>query len=79
LELHSGGAEIDPIAFRVSGDDRVLGADVFAAIVFVELGRGKLEYVDIFSPHNVFRDRSRSDQLGRNGFVLRRPFTDRVD
>ena len=61
LELHSCRAEIDPVSFRIFCDDGVLRADVFSAVVLMNLGRRKLENVDIFSPEDMFRDGSRSN------------------
>ena len=71
LHLHAVGAEIDPVAVRILGDDHAFGADVAAAVALVPVRGGKFQHVDLIADHDVFQHRAGGHDLRRDrvGFL----------
>ncbi len=54
LQHDAVGADVYPIRIGIFGDDQVAGADITAAVFFVQQRRGKIEEVDLCAFLGVF-------------------------
>ncbi len=61
VHLHPVGAEIDPVAVGIAGDDQAFGADVAAAVVLVPLRRREGVDVDGAAFEHVLQHRAFGD------------------
>ena len=66
VHLHAVGADIDPPAVGVAGDDAAGGSDIAPAVVLVVDRHRELEQVDIAVAVDVFHHRAVIDRAGRD-------------
>jgi len=54
LSHHPIGAHVDPLGVGIFGDDEMAGAQITAAVFFVQKRRGKIRQVDFITLLNIF-------------------------
>jgi hypothetical protein len=54
LQHDAVSADVDPVGIGIFGYDEMTGAEISAAVLFMQQGRGKIEQIDLLAFLHIF-------------------------